>query len=231
MPVPQPDTAGELSRMVTLWQPPASLVAVGVKTSETRSWPAPPSAVGPRVGIHAAARTPKIEECPPGVSWRWVQSLPRGAVVAFATIVACHQVHSQRDGYALCVDQSGQPSRFVLDGFGDYSPGRWIWELADVETVDPPIPAAGRQRFWFCDIAAAAAAAANPACEPGLLERIVHGGGPAADRYAAETRRAAAADPNVPAETLERLLDDLDPAVAAAARNVGCGTGTLLTAP
>ena len=154
---PRSGSAAAPVNMITLWQPPASLVAVGVKTSETRSWPAPLSVVGTRVGIHAAVRAPKLEECPPNVSWRWVRNLPRGAVVAFATIVACHQVLDHRDGYARCVDQSGQPSRFLLDGFGDYSPGRWIWELADVETVDPPIPATGRQRFWTCDIAAAAA--------------------------------------------------------------------------
>lgn len=32
--------------------------------------------------------------------------------------------------------------------YGDYRPGRWAWALADVEPVDPPVPAKGRQG-WF----------------------------------------------------------------------------------
>jgi hypothetical protein len=43
-------------KAITLWQPWASLVAIGVKTIETRAWPAPRSLIGQRIAIHAAAR-------------------------------------------------------------------------------------------------------------------------------------------------------------------------------
>src|SRR5688500_9634413 len=49
-------------KALTLWQPWASLVAVGVKTIETRSWPAPNSLNGERIAIHAAAKRPKNYE-------------------------------------------------------------------------------------------------------------------------------------------------------------------------
>lgn len=46
-------------RAMTLWQPWASLMAEGIKTIETRPFPHPwRSAVGERVAIHAAVRTP-----------------------------------------------------------------------------------------------------------------------------------------------------------------------------
>lgn len=35
--------------------------------------------------------------------------------------------------------------------WGDYTPGRWAWMLADVEKVDPPIPAKGKQGWWSWD--------------------------------------------------------------------------------
>ena len=34
------------------------------------------------------------------------------------------------------------------DGFGDYAPGRWCWELAEVRPLETPVPARGRQG-WF----------------------------------------------------------------------------------
>lgn len=45
-------------RAITLHQPYATLMALGVKGPETRSWPAPPAAIGERLLIHAAVRRP-----------------------------------------------------------------------------------------------------------------------------------------------------------------------------
>lgn len=35
-----------------------------------------------------------------------------------------------------------------VDPYGDFSPGRYLWLLEDIEPVDPPIPATGRQWIW-----------------------------------------------------------------------------------
>lgn len=48
-------------KAITLWQPWASLVAVGLKRAETRGWST--RYRGP-LAIHAAARVPKAGECP-----------------------------------------------------------------------------------------------------------------------------------------------------------------------
>lgn len=43
-------------RAISLWQPWAQLVVLGIKTLETRSWPCPPSLIGERIAFHAAKR-------------------------------------------------------------------------------------------------------------------------------------------------------------------------------
>ena len=46
-------------RAITLHQPWASLIAVGAKTIETRSWKPPQSAIGERLAIHAGLQPPR----------------------------------------------------------------------------------------------------------------------------------------------------------------------------
>ena len=45
-------------KAITLWQPWASLVALQIKTIETRSWPAPKALIGQRIAIHASKKQP-----------------------------------------------------------------------------------------------------------------------------------------------------------------------------
>lgn len=103
---------------ITLHQPWATLVALGVKTIETRSWPAPKSAIGQRLAIHAGSTYP-----PPyssGVVSRMgdysftrhartspnyitgpdgqAALLPLGAVVASAILTDCVPILAASDG-------------------------------------------------------------------------------------------------------------------------------------
>jgi len=32
--------------------------------------------------------------------------------------------------------------------FGDWTPGRYAWELANVKILEKPVPAKGQQRLW-----------------------------------------------------------------------------------
>lgn len=34
------------------------------------------------------------------------------------------------------------------DGFGDYTPGRWVWKLDDVRPLAEPPPVKGAQGWW-----------------------------------------------------------------------------------
>lgn len=64
------------NKMLTLHQPWASLVAVGRKRIETRSWST--SYRGP-LAIHAAKRPPRDGECPGRVEWNQVTQDVNGA--------------------------------------------------------------------------------------------------------------------------------------------------------
>ena len=106
-----------------------------------------------------------------------IENLPRGAVVATATLVDCvrsvwsgfdphgadhhvqgrigqfrhHQLDPHGSDYQMMwthEDETGDEILEYDDGWGDYSSGRWIWRFTDVEPLDPPIPATGRQRVW-----------------------------------------------------------------------------------
>jgi len=123
-------------KAITLWEPWASLIALGAKKIETRSWPT--SYRGP-LAIHSGLK--KLSYYPIEL----VRAVPAvvtlkyhyGCVIAIANLVAC--IEMTPANIAL-VDE---PER----SFGDYAAGRWMWLLANVRRIDP-VPAKGRLRLW-----------------------------------------------------------------------------------
>ena len=102
-------------KALTLHQPWATMVALGSKPYETRSWPPPAKLIGQRIAIHAGKSLKGFMPSVPGMRLRWVPKelrryLPRdhryagqfvlGAVVCTARLVAAHLVHDrwERDG-------------------------------------------------------------------------------------------------------------------------------------
>ena len=77
---------------ITLHQPWASLIALGLKTVETRSWPAPSRLVGHTIAIHAAKRVVRPPGDPIDQTMRahlgedWRRTIPAGAVLATAVL-------------------------------------------------------------------------------------------------------------------------------------------------
>ncbi len=128
---------------ITLHQPWASLIALGVKTVETRSWPAPERLVGQAIAIHAGKRVIRqpvgaIEQAMwahLGEDWR--KTIPAGAVLATAVLSGMARVArvdlsvglAVHDGIteAGCATGLG---RTRIDLWGDFGPGRWLWFLA-----------------------------------------------------------------------------------------------------
>lgn len=49
-------------KVITLWQPWATLIPLGLKTIETRSFPAPKSLVGQTIAIHSAKMMPSYNK-------------------------------------------------------------------------------------------------------------------------------------------------------------------------
>lgn len=132
-------------KTISLWQPWATLIAIGAKQFETRGWAT--NYRGP-LAIHAAKR---LDECNVDIrgalyrhGYSSLSSLPYGCVVCTVDLAECYIVkddHFIRDGIALGLITP------MEEHFGDYTPGRFAWRLDNVQPV-ANIPARGSQGFW-----------------------------------------------------------------------------------
>lgn len=129
-------------KAISLWQPWATAIAVGVKTIETRGWWTAHRGV---LAIHAAkTNTSELREfwdrkqCDAlrAAGYAEFNALPFGAIVATCRLAECLRT---RDIDDLTLQERG---------WGDYSPGRYGWVLKDVVWLKTPVPARGAQQLW-----------------------------------------------------------------------------------
>lgn len=130
-------------RALPLWQPWATLVAIGAKRVETRAYP--PQRLGLRAGeliaIHACKTGRDLWLC----EEEWFcefdldpERLPFGALVATCVIDRAVEVNE----LSAAELQAKNPQEFA---FGYYAPGRWAWVLRDVVRLAQPVPFRGSQ--------------------------------------------------------------------------------------
>lgn len=131
-------------KALSLWQPYASLILAGVKGFETRGWA---TAIRGRVAIHAAKSNEGFRSLSP-VAWELTKyylgvSLPtelrRGVVLGSVDLTDCHATDS-----AAFMERI--PPREAH--LGDFSPGRFAFELSEPEPLAEPFAFRGGQR-WF----------------------------------------------------------------------------------
>jgi activating signal cointegrator 1 len=139
-------------RAISLWQPWATLVAIGAKRIETRSWST--QYRGP-LAIHATKAFPPIAQQYVETEPFWSRlraarchqyNLPRGVIVATCRLVDVVRIRAT-EPRAL---SDGQPVEISLEelAFGDYKPGRYAWILGDVVRLEEPIPVRGGVGLW-----------------------------------------------------------------------------------
>ena len=131
-------------RAISLWQPWATLVVIGAKTLETRSWPT--RYRGP-LAIHATKTLPVIARTlfrdDPFYSvlveagYPSVEALPLGAVLGTVTVADCISTNKR---ITLTAQERA---------FGDFSPDRYAWTLEDPVRFPVPIEARGGQGVWM----------------------------------------------------------------------------------
>jgi activating signal cointegrator 1 len=138
-------------KALTLMQPWASLVAIGAKRLETRSWTTRHRG---KLAIHAARNFPgHARQLCRQEPFRSVLAragisdpgeLPRGMVLA-----TCELTDIVRGGRpaALAVAALLPVSPHEV-WFGDFSPGRYAWVLDDVQPLAEPVPARGALGLW-----------------------------------------------------------------------------------
>ncbi len=133
-------------KAITLYQPWASAVALGLKQFETRSWST--GYRGP-ILIHAGKKIDwvllqailiRVRALAPDRAKELAEhSTILGAIVAVAHLDACWAT-DRIDDYG-CVSELERCC-------GDFSPGRFAWLLEDVIRLADPIPCRGSQGLW-----------------------------------------------------------------------------------
>ena len=127
-------------KALTLWQPWASLIVMGHKRFETRSWKMA-SLIGERIAIHAAKRSP--QDLPRELVAELAKlgldplHLPLGAILGTAVVTAFHRTELIASNLTRCEL-----------AFGDYAFGRWAWRLDDVVMLSVSESVRGRQGIW-----------------------------------------------------------------------------------
>lgn len=141
-------------KAISLWQPWASAIVQGYKKIETRSWST--RYRGPLL-IHAAKSFPKVaqdfaaEQLAYG---RGLDRLPRGAIIGVCNLVSVEHTH------ILSLSISALERLY-----GDYSPGRYGWELASARAFVEPIGYRGAQGLFEVPHSVIAEALRPPVCD------------------------------------------------------------------
>lgn len=153
-------------KALTIHQPYASLLAILAKLYETRGWAT--SYRGP-IAIHAgkidmmyglpnyiqaAIANVLINVETESRAFYPTDRLPYGAVIATAELVGCWPIVEQaRIEGMVSTGKIIKPEIPVsVHGneylFGDWTPGRFAWEFANMTLLPAPIPARGQQGLW-----------------------------------------------------------------------------------
>ena len=156
-------------KAITIWQPWATALALGIKHNETRSWET--NYRGP-IAIHAAKRNDArlrgiwmdvsnamsdaghdyfirqvLNGGPYYIEYRddkreVICDLEFGAIIATANLVECIPITPEYLSTLSSVERC----------LGDYTLGRFAWVLEDVVMLEEAIPCRGQQRLWECMI-------------------------------------------------------------------------------
>jgi hypothetical protein len=150
-------------KAISLQQPWATLVAMGLKQVETRSWSTKHRG---RLAIHATKKLPGswhpfrdehfIEALEPACGLNEfgvpdLSKLPTGAVVAFVDVLDVIDTVEQVDALEEFVAIGDMDARELARelAFGDFTPGRFAWVLGHVTPLRPPgFAFRGAQRLW-----------------------------------------------------------------------------------
>src|SRR5579864_9472253 len=129
-------------KALSLTQPWASAIALGLKQWETRSWP---TKFRGQVCIHAAKGYPNYAK--EFAEEKRMSDLPLGVIICVADLVGCEKtevVLGSNEGLY-------QANRIISkqeEEWGDYSDGRYAFQLENIKVLKIPVIAKGALNFW-----------------------------------------------------------------------------------
>jgi hypothetical protein len=141
-------------KAITIIQPWATLIALGEKQFETRSWATKHRGL---LAIHAGKKIDKeacLREPIRSVLAKHgydADNLPMGAIIATANLSECNKINIASVTFASSVSDKGEILEIYEDNelaFGWYEEGRFAWKLTNIIPTRLPIPAKGQQGLW-----------------------------------------------------------------------------------
>jgi hypothetical protein len=124
-------------KALSLTQPYATAIAIGIKQWETRSWP---TSFRGDICIHAAKNFPRWAKDFARTELtlrRLPNRIPLGGIICIAELTEC------RETYPLAQEMTA-----IERLYGDWSEGRYAFKLENVRVLAEPIPARGALGFW-----------------------------------------------------------------------------------
>src|SRR3990167_5432352 len=128
-------------KALSLWQPWASAIALGNKRYETRSWSTNYRGL---LLIHAAKKWTRNQQdfaTTERAIGRLPAWIPCGCIVAVCQLVAVHRTEE------IAAALTGLERLY-----GDYTPGRYAWQLENIVPLTDPVGFAGHQGIFECDL-------------------------------------------------------------------------------
>lgn len=165
-------------KAITIYQPWASLAELREKKFETRSWATSYRGI---ILIHSAKTAPLHAKALAELDTQFLKSLghefcdnswfklPFGCIIAIAELVNVWHIvahpgtnvdiakHIPIGAESMTTDKHAPDfANYIVPTetemlFGDWTPGRYAWQLENVYRLKEPIPAKGRQRIWNWD--------------------------------------------------------------------------------
>jgi hypothetical protein len=149
-------------KALTVWQPWASLIAIGAKPYEFRGWRFPSRMIGERIGIHAGARSLRFDEVEDllrrlkNPEQAWSTALRPDLTIPALEALLVPPTRAVLS-HMLCTAVLGVPKRGweIVPEFGGVvndsdreEHSNFAWPLLDIEPLVPPIAMIGAQGFW-----------------------------------------------------------------------------------
>ncbi len=140
-------------KAITIHQPWATLIALGEKRFETRSWS---TKYRDSIAIHAAKKVDKeiclLEPFRSVLAKHeyTADNLPTGVVVATAKLEECLKIVTLGTDKVAAIREADEvmiPIEGNEISFGWFERGRFAWQLTEVKRI-APVPAIGKQGLW-----------------------------------------------------------------------------------
>lgn len=135
-------------KCISVWQPYASLLVKGLKVFETRSWPAPQSVIGTRIGIASTKRINAVQlngfedenfqVFYNDLNMPSLIELPHGFLLGTVILDSVELMTPE-----FMDDVSGEEK-----AYGWWDEGRYAWRTTDPVEFDRPIIIGGKQGIY-----------------------------------------------------------------------------------